>query len=75
MIPSGVGDKTFEFIEGDEYERFEKFTRNNKSVKDSKHVHGFSDEFLKEKGEDKNNVFWEFIEFLKLIQDAYKTNK
>jgi len=34
-------------------ERFEKILKNKKSVKNSEHIHGFSDEFLKENGEDK----------------------
>lgn len=44
---------------------FEKFLKNKKSVKSSFSVHGFSDEFLKEKGEDKEKVLKEFIEFSK----------
>ncbi|SHH89945.1 3'-5' exonuclease [Clostridium grantii] len=51
--------------DGHVIEKFEKLLRNNKSVKDSEHVHGFSDEFLKENGEDKNIVLKEFVEFSK----------
>jgi DNA helicase-2/ATP-dependent DNA helicase PcrA len=42
---------------------FEKFLKNNKSVKNSEQVHGFSDEFLKKNGEDKKVVLKEFIKF------------
>ena len=42
---------------------FERFLRNNKSVKNSEHIHGFSDEFLKENGEDKKAILKEFVEF------------
>ncbi len=45
-------------------EKFERFLKNNKSVKNSEHVHGFSDEFLKKNGEDKNIVLKEFVKFL-----------
>ena len=48
---------------GEVIERFEKFLKNIKSVKNSEHIHGFSDEFLKENGEVKNIVLKEFIEF------------
>jgi DNA helicase-2/ATP-dependent DNA helicase PcrA len=44
-------------------EKFERFLRNNKSVKNSEHVHGFSDEFLKKNGEDRNIVLKEFVKF------------
>ncbi|AKN29913.1 ATP-dependent DNA helicase [Clostridium carboxidivorans P7] len=44
-------------------EKFERFLKNNKSVKNSEHVHGFSDEFLKKNGEDKNTVLKEFVKF------------
>ena len=41
---------------GEVTEKFEKFLKNKKSVKSSEHVHGFSDEFLRENGEDKEVV-------------------
>ncbi|MDP4145274.1 MAG: 3'-5' exonuclease [Bacillota bacterium] len=44
-------------------EKFERFLKNNKSVESSEHVHGFSDEFLREKGEDKRVVLKEFVDF------------
>ena len=50
---------------GEVTEKFEKFLKNKKSVKSSEHVHGFSDEFLRENGEDKEIVLKEFIEFSK----------
>lgn len=50
---------------GEVTEKFEKFLKNKKSVKSSEHVHGFSDEFLRENGEDKEVVLKEFIEFSK----------
>ncbi|GAB6169898.1 3'-5' exonuclease [Clostridium carnis] len=50
---------------GDVIEVFEKFLKNKKSVNNSKHVHGFSDEFLRENGEEKEKVLREFIEFSK----------
>ncbi|MBS5937417.1 3'-5' exonuclease [Clostridium sp.] len=51
--------------EGNVIESFEKFLKNKKSVNDSFKVHGFSDKFLSEKGEDKEKVLREFIEFSK----------
>lgn len=48
---------------GEVTEKFEKFLKNKKSVKDSEHVHGFSDKFLLENGEDKEKVLKEFVEF------------
>lgn len=48
---------------GEVTERFLRFLRNNKSVKTSQHVHGFSDDYLKEKGEDKRVVFRDFLNF------------
>jgi DNA helicase II / ATP-dependent DNA helicase PcrA len=48
---------------GQVIDKFERFLRNNKSVKASEHVHGFSDEYLREKGEDKSNVLKEFVKF------------
>nr|WP_303268742.1 3'-5' exonuclease [uncultured Clostridium sp.] len=50
---------------GEVTEKFEKFLKNKKSVKSSEHVHGFSDKFLRENGEDKEVVLKEFIEFSK----------
>ena len=46
-------------------EKFERFLKNNKSVKSSEFVHGFSDEFLRINGEDKITVFNDFLEFSK----------
>ncbi|WP_288221140.1 3'-5' exonuclease [uncultured Clostridium sp.] len=51
--------------QGKVIENFEKFLKNKKSVKSSFRVHGFSDEFLKENGEDKEKILKEFIEFSK----------
>ena len=48
---------------GEVIEKFEKFLKNKKSVKNSEHVHGFSDKFLLENGEDKEKVLKEFIKF------------
>ena len=50
---------------GEIIERFEKFLRNNKSVKDSVQVHGYSDEFLLKNGEDKKEVLEKFLHFSK----------
>ena len=50
---------------GEVIDSFEKFLKNKKSVEGSYKVHGFSDEFLQEKGEDKNKVLNEFLEFSK----------
>lgn len=44
---------------------FEKFIIPEKSVGDSEKVHGFSDEFLRENGEEKQKVLEEFKEFIK----------
>ena len=44
---------------------FEKFIKNDKSVGTSQYVHGFSDAFLRENGEDKRTVLLEFCEFIK----------
>lgn len=44
---------------------FERFIKNTKSVSESEHIHGFSDEFLKNNGEDKETVLREFIDFSK----------
>lgn len=51
--------------DGNVTETFERFLKNNKSVSDSKKVHGFSDEFLSEKGESKVAVLNDFLEFSK----------
>lgn len=48
---------------GNVLEKFEKFSAPNKSVGDSFHIHGFSDDFLKENGEEKRKVLRDFIEF------------
>ena len=45
--------------------KFEKFIKNDKSVGTSQYVHGFSDAFLRENGEDKRTVLLEFCEFIK----------
>ena len=50
---------------GEVTESFEKFLKNKKSVEDSFRVHGFSDEFLDENGEEKEKVLKEFIDFSK----------
>lgn len=50
---------------GEVTKSFEKFLKNKKSVASSEHVHGFSDKFLKENGEDKEMVLKEFIDFSK----------
>lgn len=50
---------------GEIIDSFEKFLKNTKSVESSYKVHGFSDDFLSEKGEDKKKVLEEFIEFSK----------
>lgn len=44
---------------------FERFLINNKSVRDSEKIHGFSDEFLSENGEDKDVVLNDFLTFSK----------
>ncbi|WP_242655159.1 3'-5' exonuclease [Clostridium cellulovorans] len=48
---------------GEVIDSFERFLKPKKSVKNSEHIHGFSDEFLKEKGEDKETVIKEFLRF------------
>ncbi|EPY6471821.1 3'-5' exonuclease [Clostridium sporogenes] len=50
---------------GEVIEKFERFLTPKKSVGDSYLVHGFSDQFLKEKGEDKERVLKDFLEFVK----------
>ena len=41
---------------GEVVDKFEKFLKNKKPVKDSYYVHGFSDEMLQRIGEDKEKV-------------------
>ncbi|WP_194189778.1 3'-5' exonuclease [Clostridium chrysemydis] len=50
---------------GEVLEKFERFIKPTKSVGKSYLVHGFSDEKLKEIGEDKEKVFTDFLEFTK----------
>ncbi|AVQ46973.1 3'-5' exonuclease [Clostridium botulinum] len=50
---------------GEVIEKFERFLTPKKSVGDSYLVHGFSDQFLKERGEDKERVLKDFLEFVK----------
>ncbi|MGL5867611.1 3'-5' exonuclease [Clostridium chrysemydis] len=50
---------------GEVLEKFERFIKPTKSVGKSYLVHGFSDEKLKEIGEDKEKVFKDFLEFTK----------
>ncbi|HHX59872.1 MAG TPA: UvrD-helicase domain-containing protein [Epulopiscium sp.] len=50
---------------GNEIERFEKLLKNDKSVAGSFHIHGFSDETLAQRGEERLAVLKEFIEFSK----------
>ncbi len=50
---------------GNELERFEKLLKNNKSVASSEDVHGFSDAYLAEHGEDRIKVLKEFVKFSK----------
>lgn len=49
---------------GREIEKFERFINPTKSVGKSYLVHGFTDEKLKEVGEEKNIVFEEFLKFI-----------
>lgn len=51
--------------EGEVIDSFERFIKPNKSVGNSVLVHGFSDEYLKEYGEEKEKVFKEFLEYSK----------
>ena len=51
--------------EGEVIDSFERFIKPNKSVGNSVLVHGFSDEYLKEYGEDKEKVFKEFLDYSK----------
>lgn len=50
---------------GEVVDKFEKFLKNKKPVKDSYYVHGFSDEMLQRIGEDKEKVLKEFVEYSK----------
>lgn len=50
---------------GNVIDTFERFLKNKKSVGTSKFVHGFSDEFLKENGEEKEVVLNDFLKFSK----------
>ncbi len=49
--------------EGEVVETFERFLKNKKSVSSSESVHGFSDEFLRNNGGNKEDVLKEFVEF------------
>lgn len=51
--------------EGEVIETFERFLKNKKSVSSSESVHGFSDEFLRNNGGDKEDILKEFVEFSK----------
>lgn len=50
---------------GEVVDKFEKFLKNKKPVKDSYYVHGFSDEMLQRIGKDKEKVLNEFVEYSK----------
>ncbi|EOU1912640.1 AAA family ATPase [Clostridium perfringens] len=50
---------------GEVVDKFEKFLKNKKPVKDSYYVHGFSDEMLQRIGEEKEKVLKEFVEYSK----------
>ena len=50
---------------GEVVDKFEKFLKNKKAVKNSYYVHGFSDEMLQRIGEDKEKVLKEFVEYSK----------
>lgn len=50
---------------GNVIDTFERFLKNKKSVGASKFVHGFSDEFLKENGGEKETVLNDFLKFSK----------
>lgn len=50
---------------GEVLEKFERFIKPRKTVGTSEVVHGFSDEFLQENGEDKSKVLKDFLEFSK----------
>ena len=51
--------------EGKELDRFMKFLKTDRPVGTSELVHGFSDEFLKENGEDKDQTLLDFLDFIK----------
>lgn len=51
--------------DGEVVETFERFLKNKKSVSSSESVHGFSDEFLRNNGGDKEYILKEFVEFSK----------
>ncbi|MBR1886157.1 MAG: UvrD-helicase domain-containing protein [Schwartzia sp.] len=51
--------------DGTPKESFTRFLRNEKSVGASEAVHGFSDAFLREKGEEPRTVLAEFLDFLR----------
>ena len=51
--------------DGEAKETFTRFLRNEKSVGASEAVHGFSDAFLREKGEPPEKVLTDFLEFLR----------
>ena len=51
--------------EGEVIDTFERFIKPNKSVGNSVLVHGFSDEYLKDYGENKEKVFKEFLHYSK----------
>ncbi len=50
---------------GEAIESFQRFLNPKKSVGDSYLVHGFSDQFLKENGENKKVVLKDFLKFIK----------
>lgn len=49
---------------GEVIDSFERFLIPSKSVGDSQLVHGFSDEFLKQNGEEKRKVLIDFLQFI-----------
>lgn len=49
---------------GEVLDEFERKLRPNRSVGQSEMVHGFSDEYLKENGEDSTEVLIEFLDFI-----------
>ncbi|WP_297632931.1 3'-5' exonuclease [uncultured Clostridium sp.] len=49
--------------DGKVIDTFERFLKNKKSVKKSELVHGFSDDFLSEHGEEKEIVLLDFLKF------------
>ena len=50
---------------GEKIDEFVKFLKTDKSVGASESVHGFSDEFLRENGEDKTKTLLNFLDFIK----------